>query len=913
MGTLRDLQYALQEKIEELRQRDALIDELELELDQKDELIQKLQNELDKYRSVIRPATQQAQQAAQQQAAQQPRGGGGAGGGAGSGAGGGAGGGAGEPRTKRQAISAEPTAFDLQDLSHVTLPFYPKSPQSKDLIKEAILDNDFMKNLELSQIQEIVDCMYPVEYGKDSCIIKEGDVGSLVYVMEDGKVYLERENIKICIYRDGKGFGQLSIIFNCATTATVQTLVNVKLWAIDRQCFQTIMMRTGLIKHTEYMEFLKSVPTFQSLPEEILSKLADVLEETHYENGEYIIRQGARGDTFFIISKGTVNVTREDSPSEDPIFLRTLGKGDWFGEKALQGEDVRTANVIAAEAVTCLVIDRDSFKHLIGGLDDVSNKAYEDAEAKAKKRTRTRPVIGQLAVPPCAPGFFWLPAAGIRPPATPLPSGSLQSRIEALNWIPNSVCQKLTRRAAELLAMSCLPRLKDELAGNRDLLELEGIKEVLYAYSFTLQKRKLRSRSIDLLTQSHMGQLQTFMEDVFFKIHLEDRPPDVPLCKGLCGLYQIPEYYNLLCEIRGYSVQLKSEESKTFAMKILKKRHIVDTRQQEHIRSEKQIMQGAHSDFIVRLYRTFKDSKYLYMLMEACLGGELWTILRDRDFNIPGESLCHYTGGQREMRTDFDKFVLQRKSLNPSSLTRHCGQSKKRVSMSTFLLDSFRICDSRPFLKSAPVEEKTSHSVTKIIFLNEASRASQAIPLCHGGDLTARRSQYVDFGFAKKIGFGKKTWTFCGTPEYVAPEIILNKGHDISADYWSLGILMYELLTGSPPFSGPDPMKTYNIILRGIDMIEFPKKIAKNAANLIKKLCRDNPSERLGNLKNGVKDIQKHKWFEGFNWEGLRKGTLTPPIIPSVASPTDTSNFDSFPEDNDEPPPDDNSGWDIDF
>lgn len=111
MGTLRDLQYALQEKIEELRQRDALIDELELELDQKDELIQRLQNELDKYRSVIRPATQQA---AQQQAAQQQAGPGAL---------------QGEQRTKRQAISAEPTAFDLQDLSHVTLPFYPKSPQ----------------------------------------------------------------------------------------------------------------------------------------------------------------------------------------------------------------------------------------------------------------------------------------------------------------------------------------------------------------------------------------------------------------------------------------------------------------------------------------------------------------------------------------------------------------------------------------------------------------------------------------------------------------------------------------------------------------------------------------------------------------------------------------------------------------
>ncbi|KAI3364787.1 hypothetical protein L3Q82_000914 [Scortum barcoo] len=170
MGTLRDLQYALQEKIEELRQRDTLIDELELELDQKDELIQRLQTELDKYRSVLRPATAQQVQAQQQGLVLQPD----------------------QHRSKRQAISAEPTACDISDLSHVTLPFYPKSPESKEMIKEAILDNDFMKNLELSQIQEIVDCMYPVDYGKDACIIEEGDVGSLVYVME---VFLDSQRL----------------------------------------------------------------------------------------------------------------------------------------------------------------------------------------------------------------------------------------------------------------------------------------------------------------------------------------------------------------------------------------------------------------------------------------------------------------------------------------------------------------------------------------------------------------------------------------------------------------------------------------------------------------------------------------------------------------------------------------------
>ncbi|XP_052429370.1 cGMP-dependent protein kinase 1a isoform X1 [Carassius gibelio] len=682
MGTLRDLQYALQEKIEELRQRDALIDELELELDQKDELIQKLQNELDKYRSVIRPATQQVQSRSELQEHQ---------------------------RTKRQAISAEPA--NVQQLSHVTLPNVPKSAKSKELIKSAILDNDFMKNLEMSQIQEIVDCMYPVDYDKNSCIIKEGDVGSLVYVMEEGRVEVSKEGMKLCTMGPGKVFGELAILYNCTRTATVRTVTSVKLWAIDRQCFQTIMMRTGLIKHAEYMELLKSVLTFRGLPEQILSKLADVLEETHYEDGDYIIRQGARGDTFFIISKGKVTMTQEDCPGQEPVYLRSMGKGDSFGEKALQGEDVRTANVIAAESVTCLVIDRDSYKHLIGGLEDVSNKSGEDAEAKAKYEVEN--------------AFF----------------------------------------------------------SNLDLSDFN---------------------IIDTLGVGGFGRVEL--------------------------------------------VQLKSDELKTFAMKILKKRHIVDTRQQEHIRSEKLIMQEAHSDFIVRLYRTFKDSKYLYMLMEACLGGELWTILRDRG-NFDDSTTRFYTACVVEAFAYLHSKGIIYRDLKPENL----------------------ILDHRGYAK------------------------------------------LVDFGFAKKIGFGKKTWTFCGTPEYVAPEIILNKGHDISADYWSLGILMYELLTGSPPFSGPDPMKTYNIILRGIDMIEFPKKITKNAANLIKKLCRDTPSERLGNLKNGVKDIQKHKWFEGFNWDGLRKGTLTPPIIPNLTSSTDTSNFDSFPEDNEEPPPDDNSGWDTDF
>lgn len=174
-------------------------------------------------------------------------------------------------------------------------------------------------------------------------------------------------------------------------------------------------------------------------------------------------------------------------------------------------------------------------------------------------------------------------------------------------------------------------------------------------------------------------------------------------------------------------------------------------------------------------------------------------------------------------------------------------------------------------------------------------------------------TKLVDFGFAKHIGYGRKTWTFCGTPEYVAPEIILNKGHDLSVDLWSLGILMFELLTGSPPFTGSDPMTTYNQILKGIDSVDFKnKKISRNAHQLIKKLCRDNPSERLGYGMHGLRDVCKHKWFDGFNWLGLTRKLIPPPLTPVIKDSFDTSNFDEYPADP-SIPQEDNTGWDDDF
>ncbi|XP_031619272.1 cGMP-dependent protein kinase, isozyme 2 forms cD4/T1/T3A/T3B isoform X2 [Contarinia nasturtii] len=621
-------------------------------------------------------------------------------------------GGNGFQRQRAQGISAEPQSeSSILELLHVTFPKYEKDERSRELIKSAILDNDFMKNLDMNQIREIVDCMYPVQYAAKSLIIKEGDVGSIVYVMEEGRVEVSREGKYLSTLSGAKVLGELAILYNCQRTATITANTDCKLWAIERQCFQTIMMRTGLIRQAEYTEFLRSVPIFKSFPEETLIKISDVLEETHYNQGDYIVRQGARGDTFFIISKGTVRVTIRQPNSQEEKFIRVLGKGDFFGEKALQGDDLRTANIIcdSEDGVTCLVIDRETFKQLISNLDEIRNK-YNDESTLERKR------------------------------------------------------------------------INEEF------------------------------RDVQL---SDLRVLSTLGVGGFGRVEL---------------------------------VQIHSDGSRSFALKQMKKVQIVETRQQQHIMSEKEIMYEANCSFIVKLFKTFKDRKYLYMLMESCLGGELWTILRDKG-HFDDSTTRFYTACVVEAFDYLHSRNIIYRDLKPENL----------------------LLDINGYVK------------------------------------------LVDFGFAKKLQTSRKTWTFCGTPEYVAPEIILNRGHDISADYWSLGVLMFELLTGTPPFTGADPMRTYNIILKGIDAIEFPRNITRNATALIKKLCRDNPTERLGYQRGGIGEIRKHKWFDGFYWEGLVNRSLTPPIMPSVSSAIDTANFDDYPPDPDGPPPDDETDWDKDF
>lgn len=146
-----------------------------------------------------------------------------------------------------------------------------------------------------------------------------------------------------------------------------------------------------------------------------------------------------------------------------------------------------------------------------------------------------------------------------------------------------------------------------------------------------------------------------------------------------------------------------------------------------------------------------------------------------------------------------------------------------------------------------------------------------------------------DFGFAKVIRVGEKSRTILGTPEYLAPETLLAHGHDHMVDYWALGVLIFEMLVGEPPFIDKSPFKIYQKVLHSTP--RYPRHMDVKAADLVRKLLEHDPEKRFG-----FAECMQHLWFDFVPWEAVRSQAFVAPWLPLLESPLDSRYFDIVPD-----------------
>lgn len=276
----------------------------------------------------------------------------------------------------------------------------------------------------------------------------------------------------------------------------------------------------------------------------------------------------------------------------------------------------------------------------------------------------------------------------------------------------------------------------------------------------------------------------------------------------------------------GKVMQVKKKDTgKIYALKSIRKAHIVNKMEVTHTLAEKFVLSRVNSPFIVPLKFAFQSSEKLYLVLSFINGGELF-------------------------------YHLQKARRFP------------------LIRAKFYICE----LLSAI---ETLHSMN-IVYRD---LKPENILLDYQGHIAL-----CDFGLCKiNMKLDQKTNTFCGTPEYLAPELLLNKGYTRVVDFWTLGVLLYEMLTSLPPFYDEDVSLMYKKILE--DPLIFPSDMDSVTKDLITKLLNRDPAQRLG--YHGVSEIKAHQFFKDIDWEKLNNKGYIPPYKPQVKNSLDISNISS--------------------
>ena len=573
----------------------------------------------------------------------------------------------------------------------------------------------------------------------------------MFYVLEAGGCDIFVNGNKVGSYEPGGSFGELALIYNAKRAATIRSTKDCVIWGLDISDFRRVLASSNSQKLIKRCEFLRNVPLLQSLSNERNTKIASALKEVNFPDGHRIITQGDTGAEFYIIQAGRVQCTQlkgsTKSWATEEVDLLQLSQGDYFGEMALMLDEPRHANVIARGPVQALVLEREDFEELLGSLQNVLS---------AQMRTRilrSVPLLAKVSEPDLDKIARAMRVQQFDSGDFIISEGEEGSRFYIIN-------EGHAEARVKGNAVGTLSHL--DFFGERALLKHEKRTADIVATS-AVETLVLEQDAFQALR----GDVKKLMERAIVqreaatkaKLGSEGAAQEAPDDSARSWV-SIP--YDDLKIMRtlgqGTFGRVKLVQSNTsklvYALKCMQKQQIKQAHQERNIMNEKCILIECKHPLILELYQTYMNKNEIFMLMEMVQGGELWTYIYEKTNLIRRGS----TGGFSEGASMFYAGCV----VSALHYIHNKGVAYRDLKPENLLLDSSGYC------------------------------------------------KVIDFGFAKQVPFTKngqvcvKTYTICGTPDYLSPELIQSTGHDKSVDYWAFGCLVY-VCTPPLPLRHPLP------------------------------------------------------------------------------------------------------------
>ncbi|CAI2371683.1 unnamed protein product [Moneuplotes crassus] len=259
----------------------------------------------------------------------------------------------------------------------------PKDEETVEVIKDKILHNFMFKHLNNSDLQVIIDAMKVVKVKCGEMVITQGEDGNDMYLVSTGKYTCfktfpgDSTPTHLRYYVSGEAFGELCLLYNCPRAASIQSLEEGTLIALDRATFNHIIKDAALKRREKYEEFLTSVSILQGMEPYERVALADGIVDENFSSGDYIIRQGEKGDKFYFVIDGEAVATKCYEPGQAPVEVMHYSAGSYFGELALLNDAPRAANIISRTETYVISLDKETFTRIIGSAEELLARAKQ--------------------------------------------------------------------------------------------------------------------------------------------------------------------------------------------------------------------------------------------------------------------------------------------------------------------------------------------------------------------------------------------------------------------------------------------------------------------------------------------------------------------------------------------------------